>query len=154
MTDSKQLTASEAARNRVFAMEEKMQHGLPDDMELIDLPLREFYADGCYVREVFMPAGSFVTGRIHKHRHVSICSMGRMQVFDETGLKEVKAGDIFISEPGIKRALHMLEDSRFINVLRMPDGIMEGDTDALISHFTVATNEEFNHYLMHIDEVA
>jgi hypothetical protein len=53
---------TQEAQAHVFALEE-----INSQKPQVELPLRHFIADGCYVREIFMPAGLDVTGRIHKH---------------------------------------------------------------------------------------
>lgn len=61
------------------------------------------WIDGVYVREVFIPKGTILTGRIHKHACVSIMNKGDKTTVDEDGARRIKAPFATISKPGIKR---------------------------------------------------
>ena len=39
-----------------------------EDLEKI-MPTKSTFADGCYIREIFVPAGQFFTTEIHKKDH-------------------------------------------------------------------------------------
>ena len=125
---------------RVFALEEKIRR-LPQ----VKFPLRHFFVGDVYVGEMFIPSGHVLTGHIHLYEHHAICSAGRLSIYDETGVHEVRAGDIFISKPGIKRAGYAHEDSRFINVIRMHEPWPKMDDYAPM--FTVETLEEYQEFL-------
>jgi quercetin dioxygenase-like cupin family protein len=56
-------------------------------------------------------AGSLIVGKIHKHSHLNIIISGRILVATEFGKKELHGGDVFVSEPGTKRAVLALEDT-------------------------------------------
>ncbi|NBR01299.1 MAG: hypothetical protein EBT97_12810, partial [Actinobacteria bacterium] len=56
--------------------EYKAEHGLPDP----DLPLWHAFAPGAYARTIFIPAGTLVVGKIHKHAHLNILIRGRVSV--------------------------------------------------------------------------
>jgi hypothetical protein len=113
---SQALAVSEgrSAREKVLALEQQISMG-----PRLELPLRHFIGGGLYCRELFIPAGVILTGHIHKFEHIAICTMGDISIYDETGLHRIKAGDIFVSKPGVKRAGYAHQDSRFLNVLRM-----------------------------------
>ena len=64
-----------------------------------------------YARELFMPKGSVVIGKIHKHSHINIISQGVVSVVTEHGTKRLKAPCTFISEVGLKRAVYIEEDT-------------------------------------------
>jgi len=73
---------------------------------------------GCftYAREMFLPKGTVVVGKIHKHDHVNVISLGRVIVVTEFGKREYKAPITFISEVGLKRAVYVLEDTVWTTV--------------------------------------
>lgn len=82
-------------------------------------PLRHHFAPGQYAREIFVPAHpdpdrpeavSVVIGKIHIHAHVNVVSQGCCMVYTEDGLVEIKAPATFISSPGTKRVVLVLED--------------------------------------------
>lgn len=80
----------------------------------IDLPLNHYFAPGSYAREIFIPAGSVVVGKIHKHGHLNIISRGHGIVATEFGRVTYDARErpyTFVSEPGTKRAVHAQSDT-------------------------------------------
>lgn len=80
------------------------------EMEQIECEVKHIFAPGVYAREIFMPAGAVVVGKIHKHRHVNIISKGKAEVITEFGKVMIEAPCTFVSEVGTKRAVHVLED--------------------------------------------
>ena len=46
----------------------------------IDLPVNHRFINGVYAREIFIPCGVLVAGRIHKTEHISIISQGCVEV--------------------------------------------------------------------------
>jgi quercetin dioxygenase-like cupin family protein len=88
------------ARAKILALEASMRP-LPQ----IDCPLKHHFAPGSYAREIFLPAGSLVVGKIHKHAHVNVISQGHCTVYTDTGTRELRAPVTFVSEPGTKRVV-------------------------------------------------
>jgi hypothetical protein len=85
---------------------------LPDKMDIDeDFPLRHHFAPGCYGREILLPKGSLIIGKIHKHAHLNIISKGSVMVATEFGPASFSAPHTFVSQPGTKRAVYALEDT-------------------------------------------
>ena len=98
-----------AARETILAFQNVLA-----ELEQVDCPLKHTFAPGMYAREIFLPAGTFIVGKIHKHAHLNIVSRGRCTVVTEFGRKEIDAthGQVtFTSEAGTKRALYVHEDT-------------------------------------------
>lgn len=79
-------------------------------------PKSDKYGCSTYAREIFLPKGSFVVGKIHRHQHLNILSKGRVKVFTEFGEKHLIAPCTFISEVGLKRAVYAEEDTIWTTV--------------------------------------
>jgi hypothetical protein len=80
-------------------------------------PVKHHFAPGAYGREMSLPAGMVVVGKIHKHAHVNVISKGRVQVFTEhDGVQELSAPCTFVSTPGTKRVVHVIEDTVWTTV--------------------------------------
>jgi quercetin dioxygenase-like cupin family protein len=79
-------------------------------MDQVDCPVTHHFAPSVYAREIFMPAGAVVVGKIHKHAHLNIISKGRVIVSTEFGKKQLVAPCTFVSEAGTKRAVYIVED--------------------------------------------
>lgn len=86
------------------------------------MPLKHSFADGIYVREIFIPKGCVLTGKIHRHSHPNFLMSGEVIVVTEEGGREhLKAPLSMISKPGTKRAIMALEDTVWITVHFNPD---------------------------------
>ncbi len=97
----------------------------------IDCPLKHYFAPGLYAREILLPKGSVVVGKIHKHAHVNNISQGSVIVYTEFGLEEYNAPCQFISKPGTKRVVYALEDTIWTTYhpTEYADGINSDDAE-------------------------
>ena len=73
-------------------------------------PLKHTFSDGIYVREIFIPAGMFIVGKIHKHDHPNFLLKGEVIVVTEDGTEELVGPLSMISKAGTKRALYAKTD--------------------------------------------
>lgn len=109
-------------RNDILAFEEQLKKDngiLVGDNNLC--PLKHSFSDGIYVREIFIPKGTMLTGKIHKHAHPNFLMSGKVQVITEDGGYETLTGPIsMISKAGTKRAINVLEDCVWITVHHNP----------------------------------
>jgi len=95
----------DAFRSGILQLEHELgQH------EQVDCPLKHHFAPGVYAREILLPAGSVVIGKIHRHGHLNIISKGSGFVATEFGRDYFNAPYTFTSEPGTKRAVHAITD--------------------------------------------
>jgi hypothetical protein len=80
-------------------------------------PLTHRFADGIYVREIFIPKDMVVTGKIHKQAHPVFLMQGELIVVTEAGGRQhLKAPLCFIAPPWTKRAAVTLADTVWITV--------------------------------------
>lgn len=79
-------------------------------------PLTHTFADGMYVREIFIPAGLFVVGKIHKHSHPNFLLKGTVMVVTEFGSERLIGPVSIISKAGTKRALYAITDLTWVTV--------------------------------------
>lgn len=91
-------------------------------------PPIEEYGCGTYARELFMPAGIVLTGKIHRHSHITIVSQGRFILVSEDGRQEVKAPHTFVSPVGAKRAFYVLEDT-VLTTIHLTKHLSEDELD-------------------------
>lgn len=98
-------------RAKLLALQSELEQ-LPQ----IDCPLEHYFAPGQYGRVITMPKGSCVVGKIHLHAHLNVLIKGRCTVLTPTGERELKAGDVFVSEPGTKRAVYNHTETRWMTV--------------------------------------
>jgi|TARA_R110000796_G_C14245166_1_gene397795 hypothetical protein len=77
----------------------------------------EEYDAGVYAREMFIPKGVTLVGKIHKYSHLSFLLKGKVIVISEfTDRITIKAPYTFPSPAGSKRAFLALKDSILVNV--------------------------------------
>lgn len=89
----------------------RMQDLIADNSNPVDMPVEHFFAPHLYLRKINMPAGTLVVGKMHKTEHLNILMSGKCAVRCNGATKIYKAGDIFISTPGIKKVLYVIEDT-------------------------------------------
>jgi len=84
---------------------------MAENFPIVNCPLTHRFTDGLYVREIFMPAGTLITSKIHKTQHQYFILKGAVSVWIDEG-EEVylEAPYIGITEPGTRRVLYIWED--------------------------------------------
>lgn len=103
------------------------------------------FADGIYVREMFIPKGEMVIGAIHKHLHVWILLSGNIKVATEDSVKEYKAPCTVLSRPGVKRVIYAVEDSTFTNIHKNPSDSQ--DLKQLEKEIVALNYKEYEEYI-------
>lgn len=99
-----------------------LEAALQNRFDKIECPLNHTFLPGVYVREIFMPAGSKVTSKIHKERHVYFVMKGSANVWiDGIGWRLVEAPHYGITEAGTRRVLDIVEDCYWITVHSNPN---------------------------------
>jgi len=85
------------------------------------LPLTHSFSDGIYVREMKLPKGCCVIGKIHKKSNTWFLLKGKLAIATSTGVKTYTA-PIYMNAPaGEQKIAYALEDSVFINVCPNPE---------------------------------
>lgn len=75
-------------------------------------PLNHVFKPGRYIRTIFLPKGTVVVGKIHKHEHPYTIWSGHVTVVTEgAGREEIKGMYRGISPAGVKRAIYVHEDT-------------------------------------------
>lgn len=122
------------------------------DLPQSDCPITHRFAPGIYIREVKMPAGSYVIGHHHKTPHLNIMLSGRLTIMHDDGTKtELVAPQTFIAAPGRKIA-YIHEDVIWQNVFATE----ERDVTALEDQFLDKSEawleaQKFNQMLLSFD---
>ena len=114
-------------RTDILKLEDSMRQ--LDNYEEGDGPCKitHYFAPGCYAREMWMPAGCLITGKIHKTEHICILSQGRVTVASGNDSITYTAPQTIVSKVGAKRAIYAHEDSTWTNIhpteLETPDEV-------------------------------
>jgi quercetin dioxygenase-like cupin family protein len=112
-SDNRTIKQSKKNRNDIIDLENEM---LTMEQTLDQFPLTHHFAPGVYAREMFLPAGHTIVGKIHKHAHLNIVSKGSVILSTEEGSKELNAPCVFTSYAGTKRAVYIKEDAIWITI--------------------------------------
>ncbi len=78
----------------------------------VDVPLTHRFAPGVYMREVVMPAGSFVI----RTKHFNVVTKGRALVRMDDKVEEIIAPCVFVSEAGVRKILLIVEEMTWATV--------------------------------------
>ena len=110
-----------------------------------NFPLKHTFADGIYIRQMDMQAGSVVIGAIHNHLHAWFLLTGSLAVVTEDTTEEFISPCYVLATPGSKRVIYALEDSIFVNVHKNPDNIK--DIKKLEDEIVSLTFEDYEEYI-------
>ena len=90
---------------------DELESAMAENFEIISCPLNHRFTNGLYVREIFMPAGSLITSKIHKTQHQYFILKGAVSVWIDEGEEiYLEAPYIGVTEPGTRRVLYIWED--------------------------------------------
>ena len=110
-----------------------------------NFPLKHTFADGIYIRQMDMQAGSVVIGAIHNHLHAWFLLTGSLAVVTEDTTEEFISPCYVLATPGSKRVIYAIEDSIFVNVHKNPDNIK--DIKKLEDEIVSLTFEDYEEYI-------
>lgn len=82
----------------------------------VETPVTHHFADGIYGREMFIPAGTVLTGKIHRFSTLNVLIEGEITVTTPEGMRRLKAPAVFVSPPGGKKAGFAHTNVRWLNV--------------------------------------
>lgn len=104
-------------------------------------PLRHFFVDGLYGREITIPAGCALVGYVHRQDCISVLSRGKLAIHDGDEVKILTAPLTMVVPRGSQKAGYALEDSVFTDFYVNPDN--ERDPDRLLARLACETHEQF-----------
>ena len=110
-----------------------------------NFPLKHTFADGIYIRQMDMQAGSVIVGAIHNHLHAWFLLTGHLAVVTEDTTEEFVSPCYVLATPGSKRVIYALEDSIFVNIHKNPDNIK--DIKKLEDEIVSLTFEDYEKYI-------
>lgn len=111
-------------RSKIALMEEALNFMQADGVPGLDLPVKETFTDGVYIREMTIPADSLIIGKIHKHAHYNHITKGKVTVLTKDGLQDLEGPCSMISSAGTKRALYTHTETIWTTVHANPKGLL------------------------------
>lgn len=111
--------------------------------EQLELPVKHHFSQGVYARELFIPKGTLLTGKIHKYTQLNIMSQGDMSVLTEQGVVRVQAPFTIVSPPGTKRIAFAHEDTVWTTI----HGTDETDLEKIEQHYIAQSDADYAAFL-------
>lgn len=122
------------SQHKIFEVERYLK-----DYPQLEIEPKHIFAPGVYAREVLLPAGSCVIGKIHRTEHLNIISKGRCTVNCLGDIMEIEGPFTFVSLPGVKKAVYSHTDVIWttIHVTKETD-IEKLEEEIIMSEFELA----------------
>jgi pentose-5-phosphate-3-epimerase len=115
-----------------------------EKMPQVTLPVEHYQVDGVYVRSMFIPAGTILTGKIHNFENIAILAQGTIRVSNGTDSYVLTAPHIMVDNPGVKRIGYAETDVTFITVHKTANTEIDDIEQELVSD----TFEEYEQRLL------
>ena len=105
----------------------------------VETLLTHNFAEGVYVRELFIPKDTWIMGKRHRYETCNILLKGKLSLYMGKGVpaKVIEAPLIFNSKPGTKKFAFANEDTIFLNI----HPTSELDVDKIEQEFIISENE-------------
>lgn len=98
-------------REKVMRMEAVLR-----EYPQVELEVHHHFADGVYARELLIPAGVVLTGKIHRHKTMNFLMSGTIRVTTDDGIQELTGPLILNTEAGMKKAAYAVTDTIWVNI--------------------------------------
>lgn len=94
-------------------------------MPQLDLPVRHFFANGLYGRELYVPAGVCAVGKIHKHEQITVVMGDCTMVTPGEEPVHIVGYHISSTPAGVKRAVYAHTDTFITSFHPNPDNLRD-----------------------------
>jgi len=125
-------------------------------MEQVSCPVTHHFADGQYVRETFMPAGTLVIGKKHRTEVINILLKGKIIVYmgEDEPIRELTAPCIFPTDAGVQKIGYIKEDVIWANchptehkdLEKIEQDVIIGDDEDLLLYCSDDENNTEEHH--------
>ena len=105
----------------------------------VELEIKHHFSYGIYARELFIPAGVILTGKIHKYEQLNILTKGEMLVLIDGRIRRIEAPYTLVAPAGTKRVAKALKDCIWLTI----HGTHEIDLDKIEEKFIAQTEQEY-----------
>lgn len=128
-----------------------LARSIATELQPVDCPVNHHFSPGVYAREMRIPAGAIVVGKIHKFENMLLMTQGVAELRGDGAPRVVRAPQIWVSPPGIQRAVFARTDCVFISI----HGTDKRDVDAIEAEFIAQDALEYEQFrLEHKNEGA
>ena len=118
----------------------RLEAAILRELKPVPMDVVNHFSKGVYARELFIPRGTIITGKIHKFENLNIMSKGDVSILMEDGsISRIHAPYTVVSPPGTRRVVFAHEDTIWTTI----HGTDERDVDAIEAQFIAQTPAEF-----------
>jgi hypothetical protein len=130
-------------RDEIFRKVDALENSI-QELPAVEIPVAHHFSKGVYAREIRIPKGTVLTGKIHKYANLNIMSQGDLSVLMEDGtVQRIKAPFTVVSPPGTRRVAYAHEDTIWTTI----HGTDETDVDAIEMQFVAQTGDAYKLFL-------
>jgi hypothetical protein len=112
--------------------------------EQLEIKVKHYFVPGVYVREIFMPKGAILTGKIHKYPQFHVITKGDLSILIDGEMVRLQGPINILSPAGSKRFAIANEYTYWL----MVHGTYQTDLKAIEDFFTCDTEEEYLKFLL------
>lgn len=106
--------------------------------EQLEVPIKHYFSKDVYAREMTLPEGALIVGKIHKFENLNILSKGEVSVLSIDGVVRLKAPATFVGSVGAKRVILAHSDVVWTTI----HGTDEKDVDKIEAKFIAKSYDE------------
>jgi len=117
---------------------EKIAQSLLDLNNPVEMPVKHHHSPGVYVREITIPAGTVLVGKVHKTRHLNVVQSGLVTIITPYRKFLVAGPCTFESFEGEQKVGIVHEDCVWSTV----HVTEESDVDKIVEEIVASTYEE------------
>jgi|TARA_R110000744_G_C19347936_1_gene560128 hypothetical protein len=150
LSELKTLEKRKKLRKKIFSIEDTIRNTTnPNYKTYIGdneaCPVKHTFSDGVYVREMFIPKGMMLVGKIIKQTHHIFLMSGKIAIITEDGEKIMQGPCSIVAKGGTKRVGYALTDVVWINV--HPNITDTQDLDRLEQDVIAEDYDAYNRYI-------
>jgi hypothetical protein len=108
-----------------------------------ETPVRNVFSGGVYARELFIPKGTLLIGKVHLTEHLNIFLKGDLTFLTVDGAQRIVAPTMFSAPAGTKKRAYANEDSIWINV----HPAIHEDPEMIVTALTIDTYAEYDNLI-------
>jgi quercetin dioxygenase-like cupin family protein len=129
-------------RRKIDELQETMKA-----MPQTEIPVKNTFSGGVYAREIMIPKGTVVIGKVHLTEHLNICLKGDLTFLTIDGPKRMKGPAMFSAPAGTKKLAYANEDSIWVNV----HPAISNDPEEIVEAITVDSFADFDRLISKAD---
>lgn len=99
---------------QILELERAMKALPPPDEPTPGPELAHHFAAGAYARELTIPAGALIVGKLHATEHFLVVANGCVELITHESREIVAGPRVLVTKPGTKRVILALEDTTLI----------------------------------------